>query len=966
MRTMSRAIRLAAACAPLVLAGCTGDSGGAASRARDNTISDQLHNAGTTGFIFLPPMVPQPAVVGGIVYNATPTVRVDEVTTAGVTIRTLATFTTTTGPEHERIRIHYADRAVDGDDNDGDGDDEGYYYARWKTNNAHLTTSALYRARVFVPARGGGQRELGFADVQVVRDMGQYRSSATADFTPLIRNTTLRIKFRIDTPAVDQDGDGVFDWVDNCPAVANADQRDTQRNGTGDACRCVGVTCTASDACHVAGACQPTTGTCTNPNAADGTACTRANATATCQSGACTLGACDTGFADCDGNTATGCETATNTLTNCGGCGEACAQVANSSPTCATGTCALVCNTGWYDADGDRANGCELDITTNTDCGRPHNACVSDSTDVSTCVSGACSAMACSPGTANCNTAIADGCEVSLTNDVANCGACGNACATPNATPVCAGGACAVGSCNAGFADCDGSAADGCEANLTTDVSSCGACGNACALPNAAPACVAGTCAIGACNAGFADCDGVAANGCETNLQSDAGHCGACSTACSFAHGSAVCTMGSCALGTCDAGFANCDGNAANGCETTPGTDVNNCGACGNACASGPDSTATCTAGGCGIACAAGFANCDGNAATGCEVDAETDRNNCGGCGVACGADQVCSSGACTAVTCSGTTADCNHLASDLCEVDLNTDVANCGGCGIACSFPHAAAECVSGTCGFTVCDTGWADCDGVQSNGCEVNLTADPTHCGGCGTACSFANASAVCSNSTCALGACNAGYGDCDGSAANGCEANLNTSVTSCGACGHACAAGQSCVAGACVTPCAAGQTACGGACANLQSDSNNCGACGHVCAAGGLCCNGTCRNPVTQTLYRTSLSRAACGSPGESQRLSSMGSVTVTPPSTCGSSAYTVTFATRGGDANPTYAPAETCVTFLYPSYTTDGAGNGGGTYTIYGSPGQLVGFDTQATSAGSLVLYHSDQSVYFPLP
>jgi hypothetical protein len=65
-------------------------------------------------------------------------------------------------------------------------------------------------------------------------------------------------------------------------------QTDTCQSGT-----CTGtnpVVCHASDACHVAGVCATSTGVCSNPNAANGTSCSDGNActqTDTCQSGTC-------------------------------------------------------------------------------------------------------------------------------------------------------------------------------------------------------------------------------------------------------------------------------------------------------------------------------------------------------------------------------------------------------------------------------------------------------------------------------------------------------------------------------------------------------------------------------------------------------------------------------------------------------------------------------------------------------
>ncbi|MFT3771063.1 MAG: PIG-L family deacetylase [Minicystis sp.] len=60
--------------------------------------------------------------------------------------------------------------------------------------------------------------------------------------------------------------------------------------------RCAGVTCTALDACHAAGTCDPATGQCSDPKAPDGTACDDGDA---CTRGdACQAGVC-AGVASC-------------------------------------------------------------------------------------------------------------------------------------------------------------------------------------------------------------------------------------------------------------------------------------------------------------------------------------------------------------------------------------------------------------------------------------------------------------------------------------------------------------------------------------------------------------------------------------------------------------------------------------------------------------------------------------------
>jgi hypothetical protein len=68
-------------------------------------------------------------------------------------------------------------------------------------------------------------------------------------------------------------------------------QTDTCQSGV-----CVGgnpVVCTAVDQCHVAGTCNPATGACSNPAAADGTPCNTGNVCTpndTCQAGMCVGG----------------------------------------------------------------------------------------------------------------------------------------------------------------------------------------------------------------------------------------------------------------------------------------------------------------------------------------------------------------------------------------------------------------------------------------------------------------------------------------------------------------------------------------------------------------------------------------------------------------------------------------------------------------------------------------------------
>ena len=142
-----------------------------------------------------------------------------------------------------------------------------------------------------------------------------------------------------------------------------------------------------------------------------------------------------------------------------------------------------------------------------------------------------------------------------------------------------------------------------------------------------------------------ADCDGDAANGCETDLRSDVAHCGTCDNACSNAD--CVCRDGQ-KQQVCRPGRADCDGMPANGCEVDVQTDLRHCGRCSRRChTEGHDAlTATCSAGRCQLTCQLHpfpQIDCDDNADNGCETQAWTDNQNCGMCGVRC----TCNNGVC-------------------------------------------------------------------------------------------------------------------------------------------------------------------------------------------------------------------------------------------------------------------------------------------------------------------------------
>lgn len=256
----------------------------------------------------------------------------------------------------------------------------------------------------------------------------------------------------------------------------------------------------------------------------------------------------------------------------------------------------------------------------------------------------------------------------------------------------------------------------------------------------------------------------------------------------------------------CDEGFAACDADPKNGCDTDI-TSIDNCGSCGTECAY-PNATAACEAGVCKLAaCNGSFDDCDGNEANGCEANLATDPLHCNQCNNACNlanANAACVGGSCIIASCNAPFLSCDQSTATGCETDVSNNESHCGDCNQKCDYANASESCEGGKCVFGECDSGFESCDGSLVNGCETNIRTDVNHCMGCDQPCSFANAQALC-DSGCKLGRCDDDYKDCDLNADNGCEAHLKTNVQHCGACNNDCRgkwanANGTCGAGSC----------------------------------------------------------------------------------------------------------------------------------------------------------------------
>ncbi|HWE30601.1 MAG TPA: hypothetical protein VHB97_21490 [Polyangia bacterium] len=243
----------------------------------------------------------------------------------------------------------------------------------------------------------------------------------------------------------------------------------------------------------------------------------------------------------------------------------------------------------------------------------------------------------------------------------------------------------------------DGHCVANCTSTQTVCNGSCIASGSCCtaadcASPPAPAACYAGKCAT-------------AGGSCSYAVKTGSVVCG--STCCNAINGTC---NNSCVL-TCTAGFANCNGDPSDGCETNlgaAGKKLCSNGACvpvGTCC-----SSSECTTPPSPAACYKAAGTCSGPGGT-CMYTENSGSQICNNNTTCCNAIDGMCGGTC-GLTCTSGYFDCNANPAD--------------GCETACAPANSTGKCAGTSgCAIASCNSGFQNCNGSVTDGCE------------CGTSC-------------------------------------------------------------------------------------------------------------------------------------------------------------------------------------------------------------------------------------
>jgi hypothetical protein len=318
------------------------------------------------------------------------------------------------------------------------------------------------------------------------------------------------------------------------------------------------------------------------------------------------------------------------------------------------------------------------------------------------------------------------------------------------ADQVCLGGRCRERpTCAAGYADCDGVRANGCESFLATDPLNCGVCSRRCpSEPGARSSCVASRCMPIACDSAYLDCNGNLGrgrDGCEHPAS-----CGPCGT---------LPSMEICGNGLDD----DCDGMLDEGCACTPG------GACTTTC--GSSGTVTCGSGGAATCtapaemCNGRDDDCDGVSDEGCCTPGGSCRTDCGSSGTTtCGPMGTPGTCMAPAETCNGRDDDCDMRTDESMAAPLMCGNGACARTAPACDMGRPGV-CTPGAPGVETCNALDDDCDGATDEGFGAPVVCGVGACQRTVPGCAVGGMMMTCTPGTPVAEACNGLDDDCDG---------------------------------------------------------------------------------------------------------------------------------------------------------------------------------------------------------
>lgn len=216
----------------------------------------------------------------------------------------------------------------------------------------------------------------------------------------------------------------------------------------------------------------------------------------------------------------------------------------------------------------------------------------------------------------------------------------------------------------------------------------------------------------------------------------------------------------------------------------------------------------------CVTECVGGYLDCAGDG-PGCGTEVSAD--NCG-CEVQCGGDDPCAPSLTEPGQYECLSAGCTGEGEQPCDgfcVNTQVSPSNCGECDNPCSqLPNAIPTCEDGECKL-VCAPGYRSCDGDEpgsegyDNGCEIDINTDITHCGACEGPTAVCperdNAETICDDGVCGM-RCESGFLNCDERVSTGCETPSDRD--NCYQCGNECSDG---IVGVLPEQCCAGPRDC-----------------------------------------------------------------------------------------------------------------------------------------------------------